>query len=467
MFLLHLLLALRAQFGYSLSVLHVNHRLRGAESDADERFVAELAAAQGVAFFVESAPVDSGGLDSGTGRPGVARGPGGPPHSQNLEQVARSLRRAFFARLRQEGVVSRVALGHTLSDQAETVLLRMFRGTGLRGLAAMRPITSDGLIRPLLELTRDEVRAEALAEGLSWREDSSNLDPNFRRNLLRLEILPKLRECFHPRIEQVLAGTARLAQAEEDYWAGEVAAILCRVAHASPHGLLIDVPAFQALHLAVQRRVVRAALELIGARGGVEHEFRDAATLRSIDSAHIDAIVALCSRVDGHDRVQAPGIDALRSFDRLRLMSWPPPDDQLGRGGYALVVPIGQRVKLPFEGAEVQLDIDCRPGGADSRFAEIAEFDGDAWRAVAGQGGVVLRNWQPGDAYTPRGYSGPAKIKTLFQEERIYLWQRKHWPVMEIADAIGWALGFGVASHLVATERSTAVVRLTYYKKVR
>src|ERR1700691_1153203 len=107
-FLLHLLVALRARFGYSLSVLHINHRLRGAESDADQDFVAALVAAHGLPFFVESAPVGAG---------------------ENLEQAARSLRRAFFARLRQEGVVSRIALGHTLSDQAETGLLRLLRRT--------------------------------------------------------------------------------------------------------------------------------------------------------------------------------------------------------------------------------------------------------------------------------------------------------------------------------------------------
>lgn len=436
--LLHLLAALRERFGYTLSVLHVNHRLRGAESDADERFVAELAAVHGLPLLVEPAPVSA---------------------EENLEQAARSLRRAFFARLRRESAVSSVALGHTLSDQAETVLLRLFRGTGLRGLAAMRPITSDALIRPLLELTRDEVRAEALAEGLTWREDSSNQDPNFRRNLLRLEILPQLREAFHPRIEQVLAGTARLAQAEEDYWSAEVAAILPQVAHPSPHGLLVDVPAFQTLHPAVQRRVLRAALELIKP------------DLRSVDSAHIDAIIALCSRTDAHDRVQAPGVDALRSFDRLRLLSWPPPHDQLGRTVYALHLPIGERVALPFEGAEVQLEVDCARGAAVPPGAETTEFDADAWRAAAGHaaglGGVLLRNWQPGDAYTPEGHSGPDKIKTLFQEERVYLWQRKHWPVMEIAGSIAWALRFGAAAHLAATERSTAVVRLTYYKEPR
>jgi tRNA(Ile)-lysidine synthase len=462
-FLLHLLVALRDRFGYSLSVLHVNHHLRGAESDMDECFVAELAAAHGLPLVIESAPVDSDERSGGTGRPGAARGPGGPPHNENLEQAARLLRRAFFQRLQNQGLVSRVALGHTLSDQAETVLLRLFRGTGLRGLAAMRPVSSDALIRPLIELTRDEVRAQALAEGLHWREDSSNQDSNFRRNLLRLEILPQLREAFHTRIEHVLAGTARLAQAEEDYWAVEVAAVLPRVVQASFYGLLVDVPAFRTLHPAVRRRVMRAAIEQIKP------------DLRSVDSAHIDAIVALCSRTDGHDRVQAPGVDAMRSYDRLRLAIWPPPPphDQLGRAAYALQLPISERVALPFEGAEVQLDVGCRRGAAVSHNAETdgaetAEFDADAWRewgcAAGGQSGVILRNWQPGDAYMPQGYSGPAKIKTLFQEERVYLWRRKHWPVMEIAGAIAWAHRFGAAANLAATEHSTAVVRLTYYK---
>jgi tRNA(Ile)-lysidine synthase len=377
------------------------------------------------------------------------------PHHENIEQGARLLRRAFFHRLQDQGLVSRVALGHTLSDQAETVLLRLFRGTGLRGLAAMRPVTSDALIRPLLELTRDEVRSQALADGLRWREDSSNQDPDFRRNLLRLDILPQLREAFHPRIEQVLAGTARLAQGEEDYWGGEVAAILPQVAYASPHGLLIDVPALRALHLAVQRRVLRAALELTKA------------DLRSVDSAHIDAIITLCSRVDAHDRLQVPGVDALRSFDRLRLLSWPPPEDQLGRASYALRLPIGERITLPFEGMEVQLDLDCPTGAAVPPGAETAEFDADAWRATVGEGEVLLRNWQPGDAYTPQGYSGLAKIKTLFQEERVYLWERKHWPVMDIAGVIAWSLRFGVSAQFASTERSTGVVRLTYYKKPR
>ena len=433
-FLLDVLAALHDRFGYTLSVLHVNHHLRRLESDADQRFVAEVAAARGLAFFCDSAPVEGG---------------------ENLEQQARRLRREFFSRLLRKGLVSRVALGHTLTDQAETVLLRLFRGAGLRGLAGMRPVTSDGLIRPLLELTRDEVRSEAAALGLQWREDSSNQDRQFRRNLLRLDIIPQLRNAFHPHIEKVLAGTARIAQSEENYWEKVIEGLLPGIASERAHGLLIDVPAFSAQHPAVQRRLMRAALE------------RTRADLRSIDSAHVDAIVALCARVDGHDRVQVPGVDALRSFDRLRLTCWPPPDEESGRRGYELAITLGRRTPLPFGAGEIEIQMEAvRRNGAEAApdGDEEARFDGKTWREAVRQGAVTVRNWQPGDAYCPHGCSGSTKIKTLFQEGRVYLWDRKHWPVMEIGGVIGWVRGFGAAAHLAAPEPCADVVRLTYYK---
>lgn len=432
-FLLEILLALRAQLGYSLAVLHVNHQLRGAESQADERFVADLAAARGLPFFTRAAPLSA-----------VAG---------NNEQQARALRRAFFARLRSEQAVSRVALGHTMSDQAETVLLRLFRGAGLKGLAGMRPVTPDGLIRPLLELSREQVRAEALALGLRWREDSSNQDRRFRRNLLRLDVLPQLRDAFHPRIESVLAGVARVAQAEEDYWDGQVAALYPRIAADTPHGLMIDVPTFAPLHPAVQRRLLRAALLHVKA------------DLLCIDSAHVDAIAALCARLDGHDRVQVPGVDALRSFDRLRLARWPPPDAGTGRLPYQVALPLGQRVQLPFGSGQVLAEhVPTTSSESPAPGVEQAHFDRDAWSAAAQRGEVMVRNWRPGDAYCPHGRSAPAKIKTLFQEQRVYLWERKHWPVMEISGTIGWARAFGPEVRLAAQPRSAGVVRLTYYR---
>jgi tRNA(Ile)-lysidine synthetase-like protein len=281
--LLHLLHQLRSHFACHLHVLHVNHHLRGAASDADESFVRTLAASLGLPITVEHTAA---------------------PTTQ-IEQQARDLRRHFFQRAIQEYNLNAIALGHTRSDQAETVLFRLIRGTGLTGLAGMRPVTADRLIRPLLNRTRQEIRAWATAQNIQWRDDASNLDTTFTRNRLRLETLPALVETYNPNLEALLAQSADLAQTEEDYWHGEIEALYPQFVAATPLGLQIPVAKLASLHLALRRRLIRRAL--ITLRGH----------LKALSFEHIESILELCHSTEGHNRVIIPGIDALRSFDQL------------------------------------------------------------------------------------------------------------------------------------------------------
>ena len=136
----------------------------------------------------------------------------------NSERQTREIRRAFFKRATKEHDLQGIALGHTRSDQAETVLFRLLRGTGITGIAGMRMVSPGELIRPLLVCSRAEVREWATAEGIAWRDDSSNMDTSFTRNRLRLETIPALATTYNPNLETVLAQSAELVQAEEDYW---------------------------------------------------------------------------------------------------------------------------------------------------------------------------------------------------------------------------------------------------------
>src|SRR5262249_3047817 len=141
----------------------------------------------------------------------------------NLEQFARHGRREFFHALVASGQADRVALGHTRDDQAETVLFRMLRGSGLSGLAGILPITAEGLVRPLLDATRKDVIACLGERSLGWRGDASNADRRFARNRIRHDLLPELSRNWNPKLRDALAHMADLAYEEERRWVAEIA----------------------------------------------------------------------------------------------------------------------------------------------------------------------------------------------------------------------------------------------------
>jgi tRNA(Ile)-lysidine synthase len=427
--LLHLL----QQYAVELTILHVNHHLRGAESDADEEFVRELAARMGLAAVVCHASE----LD------------------ENLEQAARLKRREFFLRCMTECRLDRVALGHTRSDQAETVLFRLLRGSGLTGLAAMAPQTPDGLIRPLLGCSRDQVRQWGLAQGLRWREDGSNEERRFTRNRLRIDTLPALAEQYNPQLEATLAGTAKLALAEEDYWNQQIEPLYREITERSQLGLRLPVNRLSALHPAVGRRLLRRAfLEVRG-------------NLRSLDLQHVDAVLRLAASEAGHDRVQIPGVDALRSFGTLLLAE----PGVLGAQPrqYCLALTLGERCELPYQAGIVsvnwiQSENEFCANFKEETFSgiEVSDLDGQALISAGMLESLHVRNWRPGDELHRKGHQAREKIKEIFQAERILLWERKHWPVVVAGEEIVWARQFGGAARFQVSVKGGWRLRLTY-----
>jgi tRNA(Ile)-lysidine synthetase-like protein len=194
--------------------------------------------------------------------------------------------------------------------------------------------------------------------------------------------------------------------------------------------------------------------------------------LRTIDSAHVDAILALCTEHEGHSRIQAPGVDALRSFNRLRLLATggglAAGDAFRGKRHYSVPVRWGQCATLPFHAGEVTVV----PGNAaeaanPAERKELVLLNKEFLKVTEKQGldGLVIRNWEPGDSYMPVGHSKPVKIKELFQERRVYLWERSHWPVLEGGGRILWSPVFGPAADLAARTPEGTVAHLTYYRK--
>jgi len=431
--LLHILKRLADELALDLKVLHINHLLRGDESDGDEEFVRQLSDRLGLELLVERAR----------------------PVPGNLEQEARDLRRRLFKQWMDGHRFDRVALGHTRSDQAETVLFRLLRGSGLAGLAGMRPVTEDGLIRPLLTIGRQEVREWAISEGLTWREDSSNENLEFARNRLRLETIPALAAAYNSNLEGVLDATARLAQAEEEYWNRLVSETYVKIAKRTVLGSYFQIAEIQGLELALRRRLIRFALcELRG-------------DLRSIDFDHVEVILHTCESSQGHDRVIVPGADAIRSYGCL-LLTRPGSLSSQGRG-YDIPLKMGEEVELPWGAGTIQVtrssptSENCVNFKVEQDFStELAYLECDALVNPVSPDLFHVRNWEPGDSILLPGHQKATKIKELFQEFRVLLWERRHWPVVMLEREVVWVRRFGVSAAFSGSQKSGSLLCLAY-----
>jgi tRNA(Ile)-lysidine synthase len=420
--LLLILLELAPLLGCEISVVHLNHQLRGAESEADAEFVRALAARLGLPFILESVDiVRSGG---------------------NLEQAGRVARRGFYRRLLETGTVRRVATGHTLSDQAETVLYRLLRGSGTAGLRGILPVTPDGVVRPLIECDRAEVESYLREKGQSWRQDSTNTELRFARNRIRHELIPMIETAYSPAVRGILAATAEVARDEEDYWSDRVRSLKAQVVARAGQAVIVDVDRLKELHPALARRLLRTAIETV--KGD----------LRSIDIAHIERVLTLARQPEGHGRLQLPGLDIFRSFEWLKIDV--PRVEPRETRDYSFALTFPTTVEMP--------------GGRTAIRVEVIEYEGSSWSYNLEGGSILdadcltgpleLRNWRPGDQYQRSAAGSSERIKTLFQQARVPLWERQCWPVITSGNRIIWARQFGTAAYCVPTSASRRLLRI-------
>jgi tRNA(Ile)-lysidine synthase len=270
--LLHVLAEQARAFGLSLAVAHLDHGVRGARGRADARFVAQAAEALGL-------PCTLGQIKAG-----------GPDDEASL----RRKRHAFLARAARALACDAIALGHTADDQAETVLLRLVRGTGIAGLAAMRP-RRGRVVRPLLAASRADVRAYLADRGLVAREDETNRDARYRRNAIRAQILPRLAH-LNPRIGPALAALAERAAELQDFVQAQAAQALEQCAEAAPRGQIRLV----ARKLLAYHRVVREAVYVGAVRGLVGEG-------GGLTRRHLASLESMLIRGIGSREVALPG----------------------------------------------------------------------------------------------------------------------------------------------------------------
>jgi len=278
--LLAALAARASALDVAVCVGHVDHGLRGAESDADAAFVVEVAEALGLPVGVEHAP------------PAPLREGASNRDRPTLQEAARTVRYAALERMAGDMRASRIATAHTLDDQAETVLMRLLRGTGPEGLGGIRELSRDGrLLRPLLGVSREEIAAYASEHGIAWREDSSNAGDHYTRNKLRRDWIPRLRAEFNPQLLRAIGNLAE-AQRRESDWMGEQAdAVAARLFRKREDGIEIEAGEWDRYPDALARRLIARAMAELGAG-------------RHVSRVHLERAIAFL-RGEAGDRVGA------------------------------------------------------------------------------------------------------------------------------------------------------------------
>ena len=392
MVLLHVLATLASRRGWKLAVAHFNHRLRGRNSDADERFVRTAAEKLGLPFASDSADVK-----------GLAKAEG-----LSIEMAARRCRHAFFARVAKERGIRQIALAHHADDQVELFFLRLLRGAGTQGLSGMKleaaaPWDEEvRLIRPLLECAREQINSFAQEAGIRHREDASNQSGEFLRNRVRHELLPLLRRRFQPALSKVvlrqmeiLSADAELLSAEANRW---------RRNRRKPFG---------ALPVAIQRRILQLELEDLK----VAPEFDLIESLRASPEKMITVSPLLRLSHDGQGRLceKAAKPEAMVQ-GQLELSL----DASCGEGTFDGVAWQWQRVQV-------------RSTALPRFFRSCEWFDADR---VGTQ--IVLRHWLAGDRFQPIGMANPQKLQDLFTNLKVPRSERLRRVVATTREGVIW-----------------------------
>lgn len=437
--LAHILRELHAAGELRLAGLaHFNHQLRATAVD-DERCAAAVAAAVGVEMFV--------------GRENVAAR--ARRERRSTEDAARTARHAFFERARIHFGADAVALGHTRDDQAETVLLRLVRGAGPRGLAAMYP-RKGCIIRPLLGARRQQLREWLDARRITFVEDETNADVAIPRNRVRAELLPLLAARFNPSIVDALADEADIAREVWEWMTSAAEAFEgSRGSEGSPRSAELDIARLDNAPLALRRLIVWNAMQSMS--GG-----------RPISLGHVDAALRLMHEGGG---VDAPGQRLERIGPALVLTSRPRgtkgrwsenatdqanPSNRANRFSYPLSIP-GETV-LPEAGwivsAEAAAEADRAMSSSGDFEPSTAIVRGDLWL-----GPLSVRNRRPGDRFTPMGLRGRKKLQDFFVDRKVARRDRDAVPlVVDAADRIVWVAGYGIDEAFQVTNPAQAVV---------
>jgi tRNA(Ile)-lysidine synthase len=349
-------------------------------------------------------------------------------------------RHGFLEGVMRSTGASRIALGHTRSDQAETLLLRLMRGSGRRGLGAIRPVREGVWIRPLLSVSRGDVEAYVSTRSLEVRRDRTNSDTRYLRNRVRRDLLPYLEAEYAPGIEGVLARTADILQQEEDLLSEHTESALKEATtYSARRKIVLDTKRVIGYHIAIQRRLLRAALSLLDMERVAD------------DFGSVQGLLGLLSN-DAPGVQITPEISAQRFGDRLILSRQTPP--------FQVRLSVPGHTEIPSLDAAV--DVRVRPAHElRQHLRDLGPFRACFDRAAL-PGELAVRSRRPGDRIRPYGMPGSRKVSDLLIDGKIPKPLRDEVPVLVSGDSVLWVVGLRTAQPFCVSERTSEVVEVEF-----
>lgn len=426
--LLHILYRLREQFDFRLVVAHLNHGFRGAEADADARFVEELADSLGLESYIKARNVPEYSIREGI----------------SAQVAAREIRYSFLSEAALKSGASRVALGHHADDQAETILLHLLRGTGPGGLGGMQPVRDGFYIRPLLSVNRSEIETYCRHHNLLTRLDSSNLQAKYLRNRIRLELIPLLEKNYNPNLADALNRLGEICREEDEYLEQESEKVYYRV-RLSTGGSGVTLDREQLLNLpgALLRRVIRRAwYEICGSKD-------------DLGFGHIEQTMEIIRGGGGYRQIDLPkGITCKKNYALVEFTL----------DGEEKEVPFYQhRMKVPgitaVPEAGVAIGVRILPAAEAGDPAALGPDEAllDYHRLSMP---LVVRRRIQGDRFAPLGLEGTMKLKKFFIGQKVPRRLRDCLPLVVSGEDIVWVAGLRPGEKARVTAGTTTCLHL-------
>ncbi|MFQ6097198.1 MAG: tRNA lysidine(34) synthetase TilS [Armatimonadota bacterium] len=426
--LLDVLVRLAEELRLGLHVAHLNHQLRGDEADRDEAFVRDLAGRLGVPVTV--------GREDVLGEAASRR--------CSVEMAARQVRYAFLEGVAREQAADRIAVGHTASDVAETVLMNLMRGCGLDGLSGIPP-RRGRVVRPLILALREDTLEYCRNRNLQYVVDCTNLVPDTVRNRVRLRLLPLLERKYASGIQRSLSRLAELVRGDAELLLALAENELRRaIVEQTDEQIVLDARVLREEPEPLRRRVVREAIRRV--RGH----------LRDIGLHQFDAVSRLIRVGEGTQRAELGlGLWAERSYDRLAIGRGRPPEDP-GDVAVPLSVP-GTAVVVELA-CVIEADVVCRARWAGR--AQESPYDAAVDFGVTGRR-LCVRNWRTGDRFRPLGMSQDKKLQDFFTDAKVPRGERRRVPiVVGESGAIVWVVGHRIDDRAKVSPATEEVLML-------